>query len=42
MEGEIVKRIRLLVADDHPIFLDGFCTLVHLKYPEIEVVQWHD
>ena len=33
-----MKRIRLLVADDHPIFLDGFCTLVHLKYPEIEVV----
>ncbi len=33
-----MKPIRLLVADDHPVFLDGFCTLVRLKYPEIEVV----
>jgi DNA-binding NarL/FixJ family response regulator len=26
------------VADDHPVFLEGFCTLVGMKYPEIDVV----
>ena len=31
-------QIRILVADDHPIFLEGFCTLMGLKYPEIEIV----
>ncbi len=33
-----MEKIRMLVADDHPIFLDGFCTLVRLKYPQIEIV----
>ena len=33
-----MEKIRLLVADDHPIFLDGFCELVHLKYAQIEIV----
>lgn len=32
------KRLKLLVADDHPIFLDGFCSSVSAKYPELEIV----
>jgi two-component system response regulator DegU len=31
-------RIRVLIADDHPIFLEGLCTLLSMKFPEIEVV----
>jgi DNA-binding NarL/FixJ family response regulator len=30
--------IRVLIADDHPVFLEGFCALVKLEYPEIEIV----
>jgi DNA-binding NarL/FixJ family response regulator len=33
-----VERIRLILVDDHPIFLEGLTTLVQLEYPEIEVV----
>ena len=32
------NRIRVLIADDHPIFLDGFCTVVQARYRELEVV----
>lgn len=32
-----MERIAVLVVDDHPIFLEGFCTLVRLEYPEIEI-----
>ena len=28
----------MLIADDHPIFLEGLCTLLSMKFPEIEVV----
>ncbi len=31
-------RIRVLIADDHPIFLEGFCTVVAARYPELEVI----
>ena len=33
-----MEKIRVLIADDHPIFLEGLCTLIALKYPEIDVV----
>ena len=33
-----MEKIRVLVADDHPIFLEGLCTLIAMKYPEIEIV----
>lgn len=32
------SRLKLLVADDHPIFLDGFCSSVSAKYPELDIV----
>ena len=32
------NRLKLLVADDHPIFLDGFCSSVSAKYPEFDIV----
>jgi len=31
-------KIRVLIAADHPIFLEGLCTLLSMKFPEIEVV----
>jgi DNA-binding NarL/FixJ family response regulator len=33
-----MDRIRLMLIDDHPIFLEGLTTLVKIGYPEIEVV----
>ena len=33
-----METIRLMVVDDHPIFLEGLTTLVRLEYPEIVVV----
>lgn len=33
-----MKRIRVLVADDHPVFLEGMCTILSLRDPEVEVV----
>lgn len=33
-----MDTLRLLVADDHPIFLDGFCSSVSSQFPELEIV----
>ncbi len=33
-----MDKITLIVADDHPIFLEGLCTLISMKYPEIEIL----
>ena len=33
-----MSSYRILIADDHPIFLNGICRLIELKYPEIEIV----
>ena len=33
-----MEKILFSMADRHPIFLDGFYTLVRLKYPQIEIV----
>ena len=32
------NRITILIADDHPIFLEGLCTLLKMKFPEIAVI----
>jgi DNA-binding NarL/FixJ family response regulator len=32
-----MERTRLVIADDHPIFLQGICMLIEIKYPEISV-----
>lgn len=34
-----MKKLRLLIADDHPIFLNGLCSLLRLEHPEIEIVS---
>jgi DNA-binding NarL/FixJ family response regulator len=31
-------RVRVLIVDDHPVFLEGLYTILSLKDPEIEVV----
>jgi DNA-binding NarL/FixJ family response regulator len=36
--GDVVKRIRLLIADDHPVFLEGLCAVLPFKDPGIEIV----
>ena len=33
-----MKKLRLLLADDHPLFLEGLSTVLSLKDPELEVV----
>jgi len=33
-----MKRIRVLIADDHPIFLEGLKTFISLEDPGIEIV----
>ena len=33
-----MERIRVLIADDHPIFLEGFCSAVNSRFPELEIV----
>ncbi len=33
-----MDRIRLVIADDHPIFLQGISMLIQIKYPEIHVL----
>jgi DNA-binding NarL/FixJ family response regulator len=30
--------IRILIADDHPIFLDGLCFAIRSQYPDIDIV----
>jgi DNA-binding NarL/FixJ family response regulator len=30
--------MRVIIADDHPAFLEGLCTLIRMNYPEIEIV----
>ena len=33
-----MSKIRLLIADDHPLFLEGLCTILPLKDPRMIVV----
>jgi DNA-binding NarL/FixJ family response regulator len=33
-----MKKISLLIADDHPIFLEGLCASMRAKYPEFDIV----
>jgi NarL family two-component system response regulator LiaR len=33
-----VGTIRLLIADDHPLFLEGLCAVLPFKDPDLEVV----
>jgi len=30
--------IRILIADDHPIFLDGLCFAIRSQYPDLDIV----
>ena len=34
----MADRIRVLVADDHPVFLEGLCTVLSLKARDMEIV----
>ena len=33
----MMRGIRIVVADDHPIFLDGLCQLLKLRHPDIVI-----
>jgi two-component system, NarL family, response regulator DegU len=33
-----MSELSLVIADDHPIFLEGMCTLIEIKYPEIRIL----
>ena len=33
-----MSKIKLLIADDHPIFLNGFCSAIELQYPEFKII----
>ena len=33
-----MKKLRLFLSDDHPMFLDGLTTVLTLKDPDIEIV----
>jgi DNA-binding NarL/FixJ family response regulator len=39
---ETKKKIRIVVADDHPIFRDGLCRLLALEEDFVIVAQAHD
>ena len=32
-------KIRVLIADDHPIFLEGICSAVKTRFPELDIVS---
>jgi DNA-binding NarL/FixJ family response regulator len=36
-DGTAGGRIRIVIADDHPVFLKGLCMLLELKEPELEI-----
>ncbi len=36
--GRLMAEIRVMVADDHPIFLEGLCTVLPLEDPELVIV----
>jgi DNA-binding NarL/FixJ family response regulator len=40
--ADVKKKIRIVVADDHPIFRDGLCRLLALEEDFVIVAQAHD
>jgi len=32
------KRIRIVIADDHPLVTEGFCSVIEQNYRDIQVV----
>ena len=34
-----MEKIRVLVADDHPVFLEGLCTVLNLKADDLQVIS---
>ena len=34
-----MQKIKVLVADDHPVFLEGLCSILTLRDSEIELVS---